>query len=186
MTKAYGSQATITPPGYAGYNTPSSQTITWDAASKTVTFTYSPSYVGYTAKSGYRSESSPTEGYNAEIQYQNRTAYSVQIRVVWSETLYGKGGTYSIYQGRFSGNCNGVAIPDTEVVPMYRWQSAAGSGVNRTETKASSWITVPLNTTGQTSVNVHVEYYCYNANGTCMYPSMYRVYADWGVTIPAY
>lgn len=186
MKKAYGSKATITPPTFAGYNTPSAQTVSWDTASKTVTFTYSPSSVAYSSFSGYRSESSPKEGYSAEIQYQNRTANSVQIRVVWSETLYGMGSTYNAYQGRFSGDCNGVKIPDTVVVPLNKWASAAGAGVNRTETQASSWITVPLTTTGSTSVRVHVEYYLYNANGTQMYPTAYRVYETWSVAIPAY
>ena len=186
MKKAYGSKVTITPPTFAGYNTPSAQTISWDTDSKTVTFTYSPSSVAYSSFSGYRSESSPKEGYSAEIQYQNRTANSVQIRVVWSETLYGMGSTYNAYQGRFSGNCNGVSIPDTEVVPLNKWASAAGAGVNRTETKASSWITVPLTTTGSTSVSVHVEYYLYNSSGTNMYPTAYRVYETWSVAIPAY
>ena len=182
-TYAFGTTHTITAPNYSGYVTPGSQNVAWDSTSKTITFTYSPNGVGYTTTSGTVS-SSPGITYNVEIQYQNRTSNSVQIRVVWRNTL--RRISYTVYQMRFSGSCNGAGIPDTVIVPFNAWSS--GVSYERDLTGTSSWVTVGLNTMDQTSVGVHLEMYQYNSQGTNMYnyDGTERAIVDLTVAIPAY
>ena len=94
---------------------------------------------------------------------------------------------YNQYRQSFSGKCGGVNIPTTTVVAFNAWKNNVQSP--RSKTGTTSWITVPLTTTGQTTVNVHVEYYHYNVNGTNMYyydGTGSRVYETWAVAIPAY
>lgn len=89
-TYVYGTTNTISAPSKTGYTTPSSQSIKWDSTSKTITFSYTPSSVSYTTKSG-TIDTSPNVTYSTTVQYQNRTASSVQLRVVWASTI----GAYS-------------------------------------------------------------------------------------------
>lgn len=182
MTKAYGSSATVTPPAYTGYTTPSAQTVNWDASSKTVTFTYSPNSVAFTTDSGNFWGNGHIK-YSAEIQYQNRTADSVQIRIVF--TLTRNTSTYTQYRHTAYGSCGGVNISSVNVVPFNAWKSASSTDTKRTGT--TSWATIPLTTTGQTTLSVKVECWQYNSGGTKMTSSDYaRVSKTVTVSIPAY
>lgn len=182
MTKTYGSSAAITPPDYAGYETPGAQTVNWDTASKTVTFTYTPSFVAYTKSSGNFWSNGHIK-YSAEIQYQNRTANSVQIRIVF--TLTRNTSTYTQYRHTAYGSCSGVNIPSVNVVPFNAWKSASSSDTKRTGT--TGWATIPLTTTGQTSLSVKIECWQYNSSGTKMTSSDYaRLNKTVTMSIPAY
>jgi uncharacterized repeat protein (TIGR02543 family) len=183
LTRAYGTTETVSALPYTGYVTPAAQEVSWDAAQKTVTFQYEVKSVAFTTKTGTIS-SSPKMTYSTKLEYQNRTADSVQIRVVWSTTM--KAGWYSVYAQRFSGSCSGVSIPDTTVAVFNTWKNKSSS--DRTETGTSAWVTIPLTTTNATTLNVDVAYYQYNSNGLNMYNynGTARVVATWSMAIPAY
>ena len=182
ITKTFGTTNTVTPPAKAGYITPSAQSVKWDATSKTISFTYTPDNVAFTTKSGNFFSNGHIK-YSAEIQYQNRTATSVQLRVVFNLTRNTT--AYTIMRISFFGSCSGVNIPTTTVVPFNAWKSASSTDIKRTGT--SDWITIPLTTTDQTTLDVKVECWQYNSGGTKMTGSDYaRLNTTWPVSIPAY
>lgn len=182
-TYVYGTTNTIAAPAVSGYTAPESQSVVWDSEEKVIIFVYEPEAVGFTTKTGTIS-SSPKMTYSARIEYQNRTANSIQIRVVWSTTI--KAGWYIVYGQRFKGNCDNMSIPVTTVAAFDTWKNVSSS--DRTKTGTSSWITVPLATTNKTSVSVYVYYYQVNSNNTDMTANYNEagVKATWSITVPAY
>ena len=155
----YGTTNTISAPAKSGYNTPAAQTVTWDSTSeKTITFYYSP--IGqatsqWKAGGNWNVWSSGKYGvtYNAYAEYQNRTAGSVQIRIVWTNTML-KNSWYG-YAQYFTGNIGGNSTGQVQIASASLWTSASSS--DRTSTVASGWITVPVSAT-QTSVAVSATY----------------------------
>jgi len=92
-TYNYGTTNTIYPPAKSGYDTPAAQSVVWDSTSaKTITFVYTPSSVAtrqviatgnwWTSSSGYTSID-----YVVEAEWRNRTADSVEIRIIWTNTI---------------------------------------------------------------------------------------------------
>ncbi len=195
VTFAYGTTNVIAPNGFAGYDTPESQTVVWDTAdSKTITFTYTPSAVAATRKSGnIYVEQYGSLQYIANIEYRNRTADSVEIRVVWTATLSNYGGysgivgtgSYNQFSQNFIATSGSASTGNVTVVPWGSWQAAAD--YDRSATAASNWMTVSLNTTNATSVNVSLYYWQANYNGTDLSGSGYANFsATWAVGIPAF
>ena len=185
-TYAYGTTNTITAPAKSGYTTPASQSVAWDSTSKTITFSYAPAAVSNSEKSAQWS-TSPKMWYNVTLQYQNRTANSVQVRIVWKTTIQSYG--YDVYRQSYSGTVTGssaVSIPQVTVVAFNEWKT--GTSGDKSKTGTSSWVTVPLSTMDKTTVSVHVEYYQYNSNGLNMYnySGVSRVDETWTMNIPAY
>ena len=184
-TYAFGTTNTISAPVKSGYDTPAAQSVTWDSTSKTITFTYIPTSVSVTTKSGTVS-SSPYITYSAKIEYRNRTATSVQIRVVWTATIK-KGTSYTVYGQRFTASVGSVSTGVNEVIAAGTWKNPS-SAADRSNTKESEWITISLNTTNQTNINLSVYYYQVNYNGLDMYKydGTSAVKTTWSITIPAY
>lgn len=184
VTKEFDTTNTITPPAYAGYTTPEAQDVTWDSISKTITFAYAPVAVDYFTKS-QQWNSSPVQTFNATVEYQNRTADSVQIRIIWTNTI--KSG-YTIYGQKFYGSCGGVSIPKTKVVSFNDWKNSSSSP--RSKTGTSSWITIPLNTTAATTLSLSIKYHQYNSNDTDVSTlssvNATKYEATWTINIPAY
>lgn len=182
-TYKYGTTNTVHAPAKTGYNAPASQSVKWDSTSdKTITFVYSPAAVEQTVKTDIvYSEDGSVLYYKAQIEYRNRTADSVQIRVVWTNTLTNG----RLYNGlRFRASVGSVSTGDVDVLGHNAWKNY---GEKRTVTKESGWITVPLSTTNQTSINVKVYHYQSNANGTdTSWDGYENVSATWAVAIPAY
>ena len=183
QTKSYGTGAYVTPPAISGYNTPSAQYVTWDSVSpKTILFTYSPAEVGYTYKSGTLS-TSPGMTYSAEVQFANRTATSVQMRIVWTQTI--KKGSWDNYAQMFRATSGSVSTGNVTVVKQGSWGSAATSA--RSSTGTSGWITIPVGTTNATSAGLSVYWYQANYNGTDMsYTGVENLSTTWYIPIPAY
>lgn len=181
-TYKFGTTNTITPPAKSGYNTPPSQTIVWDATSKTITFVYTPTDIGATVVSG-TCVSTPQITLYAEVQYRNRTATSVQVRVVWTSTIEAYG--YTVYGQKVTATC-GSSSSTATVAAFNAWSSSSSSA--RSSTGTTDWMTVSLNTTNQTTVSVGIYYYQVNSNGT----DMTRYYGEggysgtWSMNIPAY
>lgn len=186
VSHTFGTTNSITPPAIAGYDTPAAQSVVWDSAdAKTITFSYVPTAVSATTKSGYVSNDTYYKlKYDVTIDYRNRTANSVQIQVTWKASLSGKG-AYNNYGQWFRASVGSVSTGNVNVVKQGTW--GAASSDTRTGTGASGWITVPLNTTNATSVNLSVYYYQANYNGTDITPQYAQnMSATWAITIPAY
>lgn len=189
VTYKYGTTNVIFAQEFSGYTTPASQSVVWDSTSaKTITFTYTPTDVGATTKSGYVSQSTYYNmAYNAKIEYRNRTATSVQIRVTWTTTVSGT--QYrNAYAQLFRASVGSVSTGDVKIVSYGTWSDYSSSP--RSATKSSDWITVSLDTTNATSVNMSIYYYQANSNGYDMshYPGEYTGYLSttWVIALPAY
>ena len=182
VTYAYGTTNTISPEYFAGYNTPSSQSVTWDSTSpKTITFTYSPSSVDSFRTDGTISPSGPRMTFSATVECQNRTANSVQIRISWTTTLEAYG--WIVYGQKFRASVGSAGSGDVQVAPFGTWQGSSGQARSATGT---GWITVPLSTTSATSVSLNVYYFQTNYYNADMTPSEAYVNQTWTINIPAY
>ena len=187
VTYPYGTTVTLFAPEIAGYQTPDSMTVVWDTTDrKTIQFLYSPAYVGYTVRSGYVSNSQYYQlGYYATVEYQNRTANSVELRVIMTSTLSGLE-AYNAYGQRFSANVGSAGTGSVYINGYGTWRNASSN--SRSDTGVSGWFTVPLGTTNATSVDMSVYYYQVNSNGTDMtqYYGVDGMSGTWTVSIPAY
>ena len=183
VTGTFGTTNTVSAPAKSGYITPPPQSVTWDATSKTITFVYTPSSVAYTNKSGTVC-SAPAISYSATVQYQNRTASSVQVRVVWTSTI--KAYSYTVYGQKFRASSGSASTGAVQVAAFNAWKSS--TSYDRSSTGTSGWITIPVSTTNATSVSLSVYYYQTNSNNTDMTANYGEagVSTTWSIPIPAY
>lgn len=182
-TYNYGTTNTISAPAKSGYTTPSSQSVVWDSTSaKTITFIYTPIGASNSTKTGTLC-SSPVVTYSAKIEYRNRTANSVQVRVIWTSTIAAY--NYNSYGQVYTATI-GSTSKTTTVNSYGTWKNSTSSA--RSSTGTSDWITVSLNTTNATTVSLGINYYQVNSNGTNMtqYYGAYGYSTTWTVNIPAY
>ena len=182
VTYKYGTTNTISAPAKSGYDTPASQSVKWDSTSaKTITFVYTP-----TAVSTYQTITNGTWHYwygssgkqysityITAIEFQNRTANSVEMRVVWTNDI--SANAYYGFKQCFNGTANGVGTGDILICDASEWRSNSTSA--RSKTVTSGWITVPLSTTNQTTVYFSGGWYDNNNKS-----------GSWSgnVTVPAY
>ena len=183
----YGTTSTITPPAFEGYITPSAQTVIWDSVNdKTITFVYDPTPAINATKQEYiKTGTTYKLGYSADVEYQNRTATSIQLRIVWTTTLSGSQ-VYNAYGQRFVATVEGVSTDAVEVVSYGTWKSESSSP--RSASICTDWITVPLTTTNATAVNMSIYYYQVNRYGEDMTKSSGASGSNtvWMINIPAY
>lgn len=190
-TKSYGTTNTITPPNYAGYNTPSAQSITWDATSKTVTFTYTPITQASSQflTSGtwfYNNSGKSVVEFSVSGEWQNRTANSVQVRVVWTQSINsGAFGFRQVFYCSFWNGGNNVGNTGiVQIAPASKWYFTSSTGPWHTGsvTAYSDWVTVSLNTTEPTSVVVACDWWTDHSSQ----PSVRGSWSDKPISIPAY
>jgi uncharacterized repeat protein (TIGR02543 family) len=168
-TYQYGTTNSISAPAKSGYNTPGSQSVKWDSTTaKTITFTYTPTAVAtsqsLTSGTWWKANSNGTGiTYSVKAEYQNRTATSVQVRIVWTQTIKNAAFGYNQYfycslwrNGTNVANTGNVKIAATSTWPYY---GSSGPWHNESKTVYSSWITVPLNTTEATTVGVACDWW---------------------------
>lgn len=181
VTEKYGTSKTISAPSKSGYNTPEPQTVVWDSTSaKTITFVYPVTPVSYTNKNGNVYDGM---SYSAQLQYQNRTANSVQVRIVWTSTI--ASWNYNPYGQQVDFTAGGQTKKATVAAYNSDWKNQSSSA--RSKTGTTEWITVSLNTTNATTVSTSVYYWEYNSNWVNM--NAYDgpdVSASWTMNIPAY
>lgn len=189
VTFEYGTTNTVCAPAKAGYDTPDSQDVIWDSVSgKTITFIYVPTAVAATTKSGnIYAYSGSRLAYDVTIDYQNRTADSVQIRVTWTSSLVWLAGTgaYNSYGQSFRASVGSVGTGNVTLSNCGTW--SGGSYGTRSVTNSSGWITIPLSTTDATTVDMNVYYFQTNYNGTDM--TSYgeaNMSTTWSISLPAY
>lgn len=185
VTKTFGSSYTIAPgKDFSGYTTPGSQTVAWDATSKTITFVYTPKSVAATVIGGTLC-TSPQMTYGVTVEYRNRTADSVEIRVTWGTTIAAY--NYNSYGQQFTATIGGVST-GTVVINSYGnpWKSAVSYA--RTDTASSGWVKVTGLSTSTTSVSMYVYYWQVNSQGTNMSKYYGAAYVDttWSIAIPTY
>jgi hypothetical protein len=94
-------------------------------------------------------------GYNVVIEQQNRTADSVQMRVVWTNSLSKY--HYYGYTQKFNATLGGVGAGEVTIANASLWNNSANH--DRSQTAYSGWVTVPLNTTNKTTVYVGGRYW---------------------------
>lgn len=176
-TYKYGTTNTITAPSTSGYNTPSAQSVKWDSTSaKTITFVYTPASVSTSQKvktgTWWYYDGDARITYSVNVEYRNRTASSVQLRFVWTNTIDAY--YYYGYSQSFYASAKGVGTGDVLIASASTWSSSSNS--SRSKTSYSGWITVPVSSTSQQSISVGADYW-----------DAYGKYS-WGssVTIPAY
>ncbi len=187
-TYKYGTTNTISAPAKSGYNTPSSQSIKWDSTStKTITFTYSPTPLStsqwLTSGTWWKASGSNGITYSVNGEYRNRTATSVQVRVVWTQTIKTAAFGFNQYfycslwhNGANRGNTGNVQIASTSTWPYY---SSSGPWHNGSVTAYSGWITIPLTTTNATSVVVNCDWWTVG-------DSISGSWSNKSISIPAY
>ena len=182
VTKVYGTTNTISAPSKTGYNTPSSQFVKWDSTSaKTITFTYSPSSVSnpQTYLSGTWHAASKLS-YSSTLEYRNRTATSIEVRLKWTNTI-GAGGYYGYWQKvhiAYKNNSDSDYNTGVEIAGTSTFANASSS--SRSETVYTNWLTIPVTAT-QTTVTVYANYWSqnYKSGGANEYISKV-------INIPAY
>lgn len=156
-TYKYGTTNTISPPAKTGYNSPAAQSVRWDSVTaKTITFTYTPKSVSTSqfAASGTWWDAGHGNGitFSASIQHQNRTANSVQVRVVWTQSI--KSAYYGFNQW-FYASCGGQNTGNVQIASTSTWPPSTSRTDSRTV--YSGWMTVPVTAT-QTSVYVACDW----------------------------
>ena len=167
VTGNYGETVTVAAQEIAEYDTPEAQDILWDAAEKTITFLYTPTATDFANQNGtYTPNPYPILRYDVTVEYRNRTADSVDVRVVGTvEMVQETNGNYSNYGQRMRARVNGE-YRYVDIV-YYKGAFAGGgtAGVNRSATADTGWITISLNSTSQTQIDVPVYLYQVNSHG---------------------
>ncbi len=186
-TYKYGTTNTITAPAKSGYTTPDSQSVTWDSTSaKTITFIYTP--VSVATSQSLTSGTWWASGgggitYSVKAEYRNRTANSVEVRIVWTQTIKQAAFGYNQYfycslwnAGVNRGNTGNVKIASTSTWPYY---SSSGPWHSGSVTANSGWIKVTLNTTNATTVSVACDWWTESQSSK-------GNWSDKNISIPAY
>lgn len=178
----HGTTHTIYARAIAGYDTPGAQTITCDTTGeKTITFIYTPTnlYFAQDMSSGdwnvWGANNKYGVVYGAYTEFQNRTANSIEIRVVWQNTLK-VDNAYAMYgyNQYFSASIGGHSTGNVLITSAGTWSGAQYS--NQNVVAVSNWVTVPVSAM-QTSVAITANFW--DDNG---------INKSWSnnVTIPAY
>lgn len=169
VTYTHGTTNTIIPPAKAGYDTPAPQSVTWDSVEpKTILFVYTPSAVATTqhlTSGWWYSAPVPNTGvsYSVDAKYQNRTANSVQVQIVWTQTI--KAAAYGYNQYFYCSiwnnsanikNTGAVRIASTQTWPYY---SANGPWHTDSKGVSSEWITIPLDSTAPQVVEIACDWW---------------------------
>ena len=126
-----------------------------------------------TTKTGsYASE--PQMRYSALIEYRNRTADSVEIRITWTSI---KDHGYNSYGQNFEFSCGGVGSGGVRICGWDGLQYGYAS-----VTKASGWVKISLNTAAATSIKLAIKYWQTDSYGNWYNEKMNTT---WTVDIPA-
>ncbi len=139
-------------------------------------------------KTGYVSKgvsgSSPEIKYSVAIEYRNRTADSVEIKMTWTSTI--SKDWYTAYRQNYVFKIGSVSSGTVNVVPFNSWKNKVS--YNRSLTGETGWVTVPLNTQDATTLDLTVYYWQENSGGTdmCKYYGYSGVYETWTINIPSY
>lgn len=135
-----------------------------------------------TTKTGTIS-TSPGLTYSAKIEYRNRTANSVEVRIAWTTTI--RSGSYTRYGQNFNFSVGSAKSSNVRVVSFDTWKNQTSS--SRSKTGTSAWVTVPLNTSAATTITMKIYYWQTNSNDYDMnkYDGTAAINTTWNIDIPA-
>lgn len=173
VTGNYGETVNVTAPERAEYDTPDAQNILWDTEEKTITFLYTPTATEFASAEGSYSDY-PIFLYVVTAEYRNRTADSVEVRVVGTISMVqSQADTWSEVIHRMRIYVNGE-YKYVDVAGVEAFAKGGGTlGVNRSSTADTGWITISLDSTAQTEVNIPVYLYQCNSYGVELTPYNY-------------
>lgn len=139
-----------------------------------------------TTKSGtvsqYTAGVRPGINYSAKIEYRNRTADSIEIRVTWTTT---RTNGWTSYGQNVKLSIGSVTSGTIQLVSYNGWGQNSS---NKTATKDTGWMTVALDTSAATTIGLKVQYWQTNSNGNDMSNSSDPTKAlntTWTLDIPA-
>lgn len=167
-TYNYGTTNTISPKAFTGYTTPSSQSVNWDSTTaKTVTFTYVPVTVSSTQYAGsghwwYDSTNKAGVDYYVTVETRNRTANSIQVRVVWTNTITRAAYGYAQY---YNATIGGSKVSNILIASAQKWPYANGVNQNGSSTGTSGWVNVSVSATA-TSLSISTYWWDSQRNGS--------------------
>ena len=103
--------------------------------------------------------------------------------MIWTASI--SAGSYDRYGQYFKFSVGSVSSGNVKVVSFDAWKNTSSS--ERSKTASSSWVTVPLSSADDTSIDLSVYYWQTNSKGTDMYKydGTPCVKATWTVAIPA-
>ena len=135
-----------------------------------------------TTKTGTIS-TSPGLTYSAKIEYRNRTADSVEVRIAWTTSI--RNGSYTRYGQNFNFSVGSAKSGNVRVVSFDTWKNYTSSV--RSKTGTSGWVTVPLNTPAATTISMKIYYWQTNSNDYDMnkYDGTAAINTTWKIDIPA-
>ncbi len=155
VTAQYGSTVSVEPKTFSGYDTPAKQSVKWDSTTaKTITFTYKPASVAatqtlFTGKTWWSHDGKARLTYGIKVEYRNRTATTVQVRVTWTNTIVAN--YYYGYKQTGSVTVGNASTGTMTIATSSKFSSSSSSARNASVT--SGWITVNVSAT-TTSVAV--------------------------------
>lgn len=167
-TYNYGTTNTITPKAFTGYTTPSSQNVTWDSTSaKTITFTYTPVSVASSQYVGsghwwYDSSTGAGVDYYVTVETRNRTASTIEVRVVWTNTIRRAAYGWAQYYNATVGN---KSVSSVLIASASKWPTSAGFNQNGSSTGTSDWMKVSVSATA-TSLSISTKWWDSQRSGT--------------------
>ena len=161
----------LTPPSYDGYKTPVEATINWGTETSDYVFVYDVDSVSNTAKSGLIWDT-PYAGYTVTLELGERTETSINVRVKFDLSM---GSGWTVYGARFLSTVFAPGTPQPQetptgevtIIPFREWQAQVD--YTRNATAYSAWITVPLADASSDRLNMWVDIWWFNSNGTNMY-----------------
>ena len=140
-----------------------------------------------TTKSGtvsqYTAGVRPGINYTAKIEYRNRTADSIEIKITWTTT---RTNGWTSYGQNVKLSIGSVTSGTINLVSFNGWGQNSS---NKTSTKDTGWMTVSLNTRDATTIGLKVQYWQTNSNGVDMSNNSYdptkAINTTWTIDIPA-
>lgn len=151
-TYKYGTTNSIPAPDFDGYANPGAQSVAWDSTTaKTITFTYWPNWVATTqdvTNGVWWSNGNGGISYDVKLEYQNRTANSVQVRLVWTQSIRN---AYFGYEQAISASSEGASTGVVVVAQNTDFYNNGHVISSKSQTTYTPWMTVPVSATRTTA-----------------------------------
>ena len=190
-THLFGESVELVAPEYEGYTTPLPITLIWGTDVSDFEFIY---VVKGTANASFSGQiwDSPEASYVIDLEMGERTEDSIKVRVKFNLSM---GPGWTVYGAKFVAS---VFIPGTPrekeastdevtILQFNEWKTMVNN--TRNATAYSEWITVPLASESTEKVNMWIDMWWFNSNGTNMYnydgtPGVEKLFEN--IPIPKY
>lgn len=138
-----------------------------------------------TTKNGNIANSDPERKYSAIIEYRNRTKNSIEIRIIWTTTVLTSAGWY-INSDHLTFGTESAKSKEYMIIPRNTWPQY--SNAPRSKTGETGWLTISLDTSQATSIDLDIYYCQRNEDGVDMTEKYgwSGVKETWIIDIPEY